>query len=158
MAVRPLCLAPQMFAGDVQPQIGYVGATQTFKEGSPLILSSQQLVIAVTAPVSGGPTLVGMAASDAPTVTGAAFPYYPFFPSIVLEATLAGAASAATVLAAATHFQLPVGLTLVTATGFWYADTSAATCATIVGFRDAVGTTDARVYILLDYDVTVYAS
>jgi hypothetical protein len=158
MAVRPLCLAPQMMAAIPTPQIGYVGASQTFKEGSPLILSTQQLVIAVTAPVSGSPVLVGMAAADAPTVQGTAFPFYPFMASLVLEATLAGAASAATVLAAATHFMLPVGLTLVTATGFWYADTSAATCATVVGFRDPVGTTDARVYILLDYDVTVFAS
>lgn len=158
MAVRPMTLAPQMFGADIQPQIGYVGATQTFKEGSPLILSSQQLVIAVTAPVSGSPVLVGLAAQDAPTVQGAQVAYYPFVPGLILEATLAGAASAATVLAAATHMLLAVGLTLVVATGFWYADTSAATCATIIGFRDAIGTTDARVYLLLDGDVTIFAS
>lgn len=156
MAVRPLTIAPQMVTGGtVAPQVGYVGSTQTFKEGSPLILSSQQLVIGTTTPTSG---LVGMAAQDAPTVQGAAVQYYPFLPGLILEATLAGAASLATVLAAATHLQLAVGLTLVTASGFWYADTSVTTCATIIGFKDAVGTTDARVYIVLDGDVTVYAT
>src|SRR5712691_5971801 len=121
MAVRPLILAPQVVASQITPQIGYVGASQTFKEGSPLILSSQQLVIATTTPTSG---LVGMAAANAPATQGASFPYYVLHPGLVLEATLAGAASAATVLAAATHFQATVGLTLVVATGFWYADTS----------------------------------
>ena len=158
MTVRPLMIAPQVMAVDIQPYIGYVGASQTFKEGSPLILTAQQLVIAVTAPASGSPILVGMAAQDAPTVEGAAMAYYPFIPGLVLEATLAGAASAALTLAKATHFQLPVGLTLVAATGFWYADTSATSCCTIIGFRDADGTNHARVYIVLDMDVTVYNS
>ena len=153
MAVRPLTLAPQMMAAIPTPQIGYVGASQTFKEGSPLILSTQQLVIATTTPTTG---LVGVAAANAPAVQGAAFPYYPLLPGLVLEVTLAGAASAATVLAAASHLQLLVGLTLVTATGFWYADTSVTSCATIIGFRDPVGTTDARVYIVIDSDVAVY--
>ena len=153
MAVRPLTLAPQGLASMMTPQVGYVGAAQTFKEGAPLILSGQQLVIATTAPTAG---LVALAAADAPAVTGATFPVYVLHPGLVLEATLAGAASAATVLAAATHFMLAVGLTLVVATGFWYADTSAATCCTIIGFRDAVGTTDARVYIMLDGDVTIF--
>jgi hypothetical protein len=153
MAVRPLTLASQGLASQVTPQVGYVGASQTFKEGAPLILSSQQLVIATTAPTSG---LVALAAADAPTATGAAFPIYVLHPGLIIEATLAGAASAATALAAATHFMLAVGLTLVTATGFWYADTSASTCCTIVGFRDPVGTTDARVYIMLDGDVTIF--
>lgn len=155
MAVRPMTLAPQMFGADIQPQIGYVGASQTFKEGSPLILSSQQLVIGTTTPTTA---LVGLAAQDAPTVQGAQMAYYPFLPGLILEATLCGAASLATVLAAATHMLLAVGLTLVSATGFWYADTSVTSCCTIIGFRDAVGTTDARVYLLLDGDVTIYAT
>lgn len=155
MAVRPLAIAPQIQSVTIQSRTGYVGATQTFKEGAPLILSTQQLVIAGTTPTAG---LVGMAAQDAPTVQGTAFAYYPFLPGLILEGTLAGAASAATVLAAASHFALPVGLTLVTATGFWYFDTSVTSCATIIGFKDAVGTTDARVYVVLDGDVTVYAT
>ena len=153
MAVRPMTLAPQGLASQMTPQVGYVGASQTFKEGSPLILSSQQLVIATTTPTSG---LVALAAADAPAVQGAAFPCYVLHPGLVLEATLAGAASLATVLAAATHFMLAVGLTLVTATGFWYADTSVTSCCTIIGFRDPVGTTDARVYIMIDGDVTIF--
>lgn len=153
MAVRPLTIGPQQGPTVIAPNIGYVGAAQTFKEGSLLMLSGQQLVISTTAPTSA---LVGMAAADAPTVQGTAFPFYTLLPGLVLEATLAGAASAATVLAAATHFQLTVGLTLVTATGFWYADTSAISCCTIIGFRDPVGTTDARVYLTIDGDVTVF--
>ena len=99
MAIRPLTIAPQLWTGGtVAPQVGYVGSSQTFKEGSLLILSSQQLVIATTTPTGG---LVGVAAQDAPTTQGAVCQYYPLLPGLILEASLAGATSGALALAAA---------------------------------------------------------
>lgn len=152
MAVRALQLAPQMMACAVCPQIGYEGAAQVFQEGSLLIVSSNQLIIATTTPTSG---LVGVAAATASGVTAAAVAYYPALPGVVLEATLRDS-SAGDVTLAKTHLLAAVGLTL--ASGKWYADPNVTSCCTIIGFRDAVGTVDARVYILLDGDVTVYAS
>ena len=152
--IRPLTIAPQQYVCDVAPRIGFEGAGQVFLEGSLLLISSNQIVIATTTPVT---LLMGLAAANASGVTAAPIPYYPLLPGLVLEGTLYDSTPADVTLAK-THFFATVGLTL--ASGKWYVDPHVTACAKIIGFKDhsGIGSIDQRVFFVLDADAINYAT
>lgn len=156
--VRPITVARAYGLTSKPSEQQPEGADQTFKQGAPLVASSGNLIEASSDP-SGG-VIVGFAAEDGHDADAAAelIRFYPAIAPIVFEGTLVASNTVAVALAATDRF-VKYGLVKDTTTGFWCIDQSetSSTCVFIVGFRDAIGTTDARVYFVVEADKVAWA-
>ena len=141
--------------GNVPMLYGYEAASQDFKTGAVLILSSGKLTEASADPVAN---IIGVAAGDATGVTDSLIPYYPAGLDIVWEATLEDQTNEDHALVIANMYTLHA---LQTDTpGNWYVDENdtTATCCMIIAPRDwddvTKGTIRARVKFLFIEDAT----
>jgi hypothetical protein len=133
----------------------------TFKKGAPLIDTSGAgyLGIAGTDPRA----IVGVATEPGHNSTSAGddnVRFIPALPHIIFEGTLAQASDLGNYISLATDRWAEYGIT-VDSDGIWYLDKDKVTggnntVARIVGFKDAVGTVEARVYFIFLSEVTVY--
>lgn len=120
-------------------------ATQTFKKGAPIEPSAGYM-----AEGSALTAIVGFAEQDGHNVAAGASKVrvLKFSGGQIFEGTLGvdngGAADLVTLLQ--THLGSGVVIKKDTTSSKWYLDTTSTTHAVIVGFRDAVGSANARVY------------
>jgi hypothetical protein len=125
------------------------GATQTFKEGAPLILASG-LLIESTSPLSSTNKTVGFSNGPASGVTSKPTTYVEAIDDVEFEATLSNA-TAGTATLAITDVGLIYPVTKDPATGNWYLDKNATSTdgGLITRLKDPVGTVDGRVFFVL---------
>lgn len=168
MAVRPLSLANQQIVASVAPFVGFEDASETWHRGAVLIEGTATLAEASADPTSG---IVGVSCDVATGTTNAAAAYYPALEGVIWEGNLStGGASPPTAYALVqgaflTRYALQIDTSQTTdqgrtVTGVWYidqADTSNVSV-TIIGFKDPIGTNDARVFFVINADTTVYAT
>ena len=168
MAVQPISLGPQMQAASIATFQGYEDASETWGKGSVLIEGTATLAQASADPVSG---IVGISADRSTGTTNALAAYYPALEGVVFEGNLStGGANPPTAYALTqgdflTRYALQIDTSQTdaqgyTITGVWYIDQADTTnvSVTIIGFRDAIGVNDARVYFVINADTTVYAT
>ena len=123
------------------------GAGQTYQAKAPIVLASG-LAIEATSPVSATSQAVGLANTKATGVMNAEVLSLSIEPSSMgFEANLSDA-TAGTHTLAQTDVGLVYPVTKDTATGNWYLDAASASSegGFVVGYRDPIGTVDARVY------------
>lgn len=123
------------------------GASQTWVEGNPLILASGLVTIAGTNPQTA---LIGIAAAKASGITDNPVPFIPFLPNLIFEISIDGAEGGGNAPGTGSLTQANVGtqygITLDTASGNWYLDTSKTTVGTntvmtLLGFQTQPTTT-----------------
>ncbi len=123
---------------------GVEAAGQSWKIGAVLVDSSGSLAIGANDPSLG--TILGVARVAATGVTAADVIYTPAAPNVVFEANLDDGSG--TLALAQTHMHGRFGITL--ASEKFYIDQSDTTnirvC--VIGFRDAIGTVNGRVYFV----------
>jgi hypothetical protein len=167
MAVQPITLAAQMMVGSIAPFLAPEDASETYGRGAVLDIGTNTIREDAA---GGNTTLIGISADRASGTTNNLSPYYPAFPGVVFEGNLStgpGASPTAfTLVVGAFGNDYESGLDTSqtsdqgnTITGVWYVDQSATTNTifTVIGFKDAVGTSDARVYFVFDQSITAYA-
>jgi hypothetical protein len=132
---------------------GSEAASQSFKAGEPLIVSSGALAVASAEPTAE--TLVGLSLGNATGTTGADVAYIPFLPWMIFEGCLQNAAGTATI-AIATHMYAEFGIDVTS--NKWWVDTDDTDDkdVIIVGFKDAVGTLNGVVYFMFKPGATIY--
>lgn len=140
-------------SGVIPLRSGLEAATQSFKKGAVLIESSGKVAIAAADPTAD---ILGIAAADASGVTDREVLYYPALPGMVFEATFEDQTNEDHALAAANFYGNFAAQ--VDSAGNWYVDENDTTntCVHIVGAKDAVGVTRARVYVSFEHDKTSY--
>ena len=139
-------------SGVIPLMAGVEAATQSWKKGAVLINSSGKIAIAAADPVA---EIVGVAAGPASGVTDAEVLYYPARPGMVFEATFEDETNQDHVLVIANMFaNFAVQLD---SNGIFYVDENDTTNTgvVIVGYKDALGTTRARVFVEFEVDKTV---
>jgi hypothetical protein len=133
-------------------------ASSTFKKGAPIIFTSGLTAEAGTTPVAG---IVGFAEEAGNNVAASAANKTRVLTAqggAVFEGTF-GESDSSVALAQA-QLGVNYGLTKDPTSGIWYVDKGKVTtdaCVTIVGFRGAVGDTDARVYFVVRNSMVVNA-
>lgn len=124
------------------------GATQSWKDFAPVILSSGKLVES-TSPLSSTNKLVGFANGPATGVTDKKTSVVSADDDVEFEATLSNS-TAGTATLAQTDVGLiyPITKDPTFSTGFWYLDKNAAATdgLYVTRLKDAIGTVDGRVY------------
>jgi hypothetical protein len=138
-------------SGVVPMMEGVEAAAQSWKKGAILIESSGKVAIASADPTSA---ILGVAAGDASGVTDAKCLFYPARPGMVFEATYEDQNSENHALVQGdlyTNHALQVD-----GNGIWYVDENDTTntAVVIVGHKDALGTTRARVFVEFEVDKT----
>lgn len=132
-------------------------ASETFVMGAILVSSSGFLSEGGANPTG----IIGVAAGAAHNVAvdgDQAVRYFPALPHLVFEASIDTSAALGTGAIAAADLFVEYGVT-EDANGLWYVDknkTAANARVRIVGFRDAIGTVQGRVYIIFTADATIY--
>ena len=134
-------------------------ASSTYKAGAALIDDATTgYLTEVSGPVDGSTAAkrtLGFAESTATGTTGADVRFVPAWPSVVFEGTLSNSNAGTHTLAQSDQWKT---FPITKATANWYLDTSNASVTTItataegglvVGLKDAVGTTDGRVYFVV---------
>jgi hypothetical protein len=123
-------------------------AASTFKKGAFLIDDDAGLLTETTAPLSAaavtGRTL-GMALHDATGVTAADVPFVWLGPHTIIEVTLSDGTAGTATLAQTHKWKV---YPLLKGTAYWYADAAAVSDTgglLITGFKDPIGTVNARV-------------
>jgi len=161
MAVRPIRPANQQIVAGIAPLVGFEGASETFGVGAILLLDSNQLDEGIATTIT---RIMGVSARAATGTTGSDMPYYPAVPSVVFEGSFStGGANPPTAFTlVATNFGEQYGLNIDTSQtpNVWYIDQAdeANVAVTIIGFRDAVGTSDARVFFTFVSNTTEFAT
>lgn len=121
---------------------GQEAASQSYVEGAVLVDSSGKVAVGAADPSLG--TILGVACNDATGTTDTDVVFVPALPNVVFEANLDDGSG--TLVSAITHLWGRFGLA-VTSGKFWIDQsdtTNIRVC--VVGFRDAIGTANARVY------------
>jgi len=143
MAVQALSVAYLESGSSVPLAHAPEEASQTFVKGSVLIhdAASGEVEQAGTEPVN---EILGIAAGDASGTAGTDVAYIPADPSIVFEGNIGTSVSAGAIAATDQFQKYPLQLSGTS----WFIDKTDTTnpCVKIVGFKDAVGTTNGRVY------------
>ncbi|HUO74548.1 MAG TPA: hypothetical protein VMU39_27505 [Solirubrobacteraceae bacterium] len=136
----------------------------SWKKGAPLVDDgSTGRVIEVTSPIGTGSqvALIGFAEDDASGVAGRATRMVPCFPGAqIFEGNLknSGAGTFHTLAEADIWQCVKIAKDATFSTGYWFLDANNASTTTmtvvndgamIVGFKDPVGTVDARVYFIV---------
>jgi len=133
------------------------GATQTFKKGALLINSGGHLIVAAADAVAG---IVGVAAEAGHNAAAGVktVKYYPAHPHVVFEATFEDQLNENHILVAANRWG--AFAIQVDTPGNFYIDENDTTnqAARIVAFKDALGTTRARVLFQFLIDTTIYGT
>lgn len=134
------------------------GASQTYKKGAPLVISSGYIVEASN-PVALGEQIVGFAAEPGHNATAGAYSalYYPALANVVFEGVLEDGTNFDHVLVQ-TNFGKSYAIAKDTVSGAWYLNEDNITdiAAVVVGFIEDVGTTKARVLFTVPTSVTLY--
>lgn len=140
-------------SGVVPLRSGVEAASQSFKKGAVLIESSGSIAIAAADAVAA---IIGIAAHDASGVTGREVLYYPALPGMVFECTLEDETNEDHALVQGNVFANYA--VQVDNNGIWYADENDTTntAVHVVGHKDPIGTTRARVYVSFEHDKTSY--
>lgn len=130
---------------------GVEKAAQSYKRGSALQDDDAGRIAPPTSPVDGGAVtrrVLGFAESDATGVTGADVTMILASAYTIFEGTLSDATATTHTLAQADQFQT---FPITKATTHWYLDANAVTAngALVIGFKDAIGTVDGRVYFIV---------
>lgn len=163
MAVRPIRATSAFGLTSKPSRVEGEGASETFKQGAPLVNGASAdegyLIEASSDPSSG--VVIGFADEDAENnaVAGAKkVRFTPALAGVIFEGTLMASADVSVALAATDKFK-KYGLAKNTGTGFWVIDQSetSSTVVYIIGFRDDVGTSDARVYFVVEADKVAWA-
>ena len=115
--------------------------TQTWVRGSILILNGQRLDEAATEPVND---IFGIANHDASGTSDTDVIYTPASPNLIIEANIGTSTTAGDIAATDMNALYPLNLTGTE----WFVDKTDNTnpCVRVIRFRDAVGTTNGRVY------------
>jgi hypothetical protein len=121
---------------------GVEAASQSWEVGAILVMSSGSLAIGADDPTLA--TIVGVARTAATGVTGADVIFTPAVPGVVFEAHLD--AGSGTTQLAQSMFYLRYGIELTSGKFFLDQSETTAIRATVVGFRDPIGTANGRVY------------
>ena len=157
--VKPITVGPNRGTNAHASENLLEGASQTFKKGSPIIFTSGYAVTGGSNPGD----IVGFAeeAGENNSTAGAKKVRVLLADGgQVFEGTFANNGDA--VALAQTDLGLDYGLTAQAVTGLWYVDKNITAGAnarvTIVGFRDAVGTSNARVYFKVQNDQVAHAT
>jgi len=140
-------------SGVVPLRKGVEAASQSWKKGAVLIESSGSIAIAAADATSA---ILGVAAADASGVTGREVLFYPALPGMVFEATLEDQANEDHALV---QGNLYANYAIqVDGNGIFYVDENdtSNTSVHVVGHKDAIGTTRARVYVSFEHDKTSY--
>ena len=130
---------------------GVEKASSTYLKGAFLIDDDAGRMTESTSPIDAGAVArrtVGMAAGAASGVTGRDVPFYWADSQTVFEATLSNGTAGTHTLAQANQFQVYP----ITKATNWYLDTNAVSDTgggLVIGFKDAIGTVDARVYFVV---------
>lgn len=132
---------------------GAEAASQSWKKGAVLIESSGKIAIAANDAVAA---ILGVAAGDASGVTDREVLYYPAMPGNVFEATFEDEANQDYALLIAdlyTNHSI-----MVDSGGIWYVDKNDTTntAVEIIGYKDALGTTRARIFVVFEVDKTSF--
>ena len=132
---------------------GREGSTQTFNEGA-LLIRSSGLLIAASADATAD--IVGVAVQPAKGVSGSECLYVPAWAPIEFEATLEDESNNNHVLVAGNMFT-DFAMQIDSTNGRFYLDENDTTntCAVVTGFKDAIGTTKARVFFKFLVDTLV---
>lgn len=138
-------------SGVIPTMEGVEAAGQSWKKGAVLIESSGKVAIASADPTSA---ILGVAAGDASGVTDAKCLFYPARPGMVFEATYEDETNENHALVQGdlyTNHALQVD-----SNGIWYVDENdtSNTAVVIVGHKDPIGTTRARVFVEFEVDKT----
>jgi len=157
MAIRPFMAGPTAGYGAHVSEVQKEGATQTFKKGAPLVVSSGYLIEASADPTE----IFGIAEEDGENASAGvkSTRFMRPTPGNTFEGTFSNGGTA--VALAQTDLGVDYGITKDDTTGFWYVDKAKTTTSarvTIVGFRDAVGATDARVFFVFHNDQLAYST
>lgn len=130
-------------------------AAQTYEKGALLISSSGKVATAGADPALE--TLIGVANHNSTGTTDTDVEYIPALPHITFEGTFSSGGTGVALLQS--DLWVAYGVAVDATTKVWYVDKADTTNirVVIVGFRDAVGTTDARVYFKFIPEATVYA-
>lgn len=156
MAVFPIAPAYRYGSSSTPTETAPVGASQTITKGDILVAASGYVNVDNTDPTTA--TIVGVARRGA--TTGAAgsqvVEYTPAMPDVIFEGTLRNSATGDYALTAADRFK-SYGVE-ETAGGVAFVDQADTTNTRvrIVGFKDPVGTVDARVYFVFLSSATIY--
>lgn len=133
---------------------GIEAASQSWKKGAPLKNSSGKVAILTETDVAG---ILGIAAGAASGVTDRQCHIIPALPGVVFQAELSDLTDGAYTLAQ-TDIWGDFGLN-VTTDGKWFVDADEAggeQVVTVIGARDAIGTSNAIVYFVFKNSVTVF--
>jgi len=144
----------KLLGGRTEPTVtGYEAASQTFVAGAFVRDNDSGLIVESTSPVNGsavGNRCIGIALAAASGVTAAALPIAPVVGSdVLLEITLSDATAGTHTLAQADQWKC---YPITKGTANWYLDANAVSDtggAVVVGFKDPIGTVDARVYAIV---------
>lgn len=135
---------------------GVEKATQTYKKGAPLIDDDAGRLTEATSPIDASAVAkrcLGFALNDATGVTGADAPIALVGENEVFEGTLSNSTAGTHTLAQGDQWQtFPLTKDPTFATGIWYLDRNAVSDtggAIVIGFKDPIGTVDARVYFII---------
>lgn len=131
-------------------------ASQTYKKGSFLQDDDSGLITASASPIDASAVTkrtFGMALQDATGTTSADVPFVWVGPQTVIEITLSDSTAGTHTLAQTDQWKVyPITLDPTFSTGVWYLDANAVSDTgggVVVGFKDAIGTVDARVYCVV---------
>ena len=140
---------------------GPEGGSQTYKRGAPLIYTSGYLVVAASAPIDTGDSIVGFANEDGHNGTAGVYtatyvvaggPHMTFIGLLIDKV-------------AETHTLVQTNLGLayaidVDSSGYWYLDENNTTnpVARVVKLLDPVGTVNGRVEFVYDLGGTIYTA
>lgn len=140
-------------SGVVPLHAGVEAAAQSFKKGAILIESSGKVGIAANDAVAN---ILGVAAGDASGVTDREVLFYPALPGMVFEATFEDESGQDYALLQADFYTNHS--VMVDSGGIWYVDKNDTTntAVEIIGSKDAIGTTRARVFVTFEVDKTTF--
>lgn len=140
-------------SGIIPLREGAEAASQSWKKGAVLIESSGSIAAAAADAVAD---ILGVAAGPATGTTGAQVLYYPATPGMIFECTLEDQSNQNHVLAQSNIYANYA--VQVDNDGIYYADENDTTntAVVIVGAKDALGTTRARVYVQFEVDKTSF--
>lgn len=157
MAVQNITVAKMLGLTSVPVLRAQEAATETFVEGSPLLIGAggaeNQLTEAATDVVND---IVGIANKAAGGTIDDDIEFVPALPGIIFEANIGTSVTAGAIAADDLMNVFPLTLT---GTAWFINNTDNTTpCVRVVGFKDPVGTVNGRVYFVFLQDTTAYAN
>jgi hypothetical protein len=144
MALQAMTVARTLGMNTPPIMHGQEAASQSYVVGALLVNSSGKLAVATADPTLA--TVVGLALTAATGTTDTDVSYVPILPGVIFEANLDDGSG--TLVSAVTHLNAQFGIA-VTSGKFWIDQsdtTNIRVC--VIGFRDAIGTVNARAYCI----------